>query len=117
MREISKPSIEVWTDEHCFITELLNHESQPEVSLARARVEPGVTTRLHQVAVFEWYVIETGHGLMRIGDEPPFSVGPADTIMIPKHTAQRISNVGSEDLCFLCVCTPRFVPECYTALE
>lgn len=113
----AKPAVEVWTDERCFITELLNSDSQPEVSIARTRVEPGVTTQLHQLSVFEWYVIESGQGLMRVGDETPFRVGPGDTVRIPKHAAQQITNTGRDDLVFLCVCAPKFSQECYTPLE
>lgn len=113
----TKPATEVWTAERCFITELLNNDSQPEVSLARTRVEPGVTTQLHQLSVFEWYIVESGNGCMRVGDEKPFSVNPGDTVTIPKHAPQQIANTGHEDLVFLCVCTPRFLPECYTSLE
>ena len=113
----TKPGVEVWTVERCYITELLNSDRQPEVSLARTRVEPGVTTQLHQLSVFEWYVIESGKGLMRVGDETPYSVGPGDTVAIPKHAAQQITNNGQEDLIFLCVCTPKFSLECYTSLE
>ena len=117
MTSKAKPGPEVWTDERCYITELLNSESQPEVSIARTRVEPGVTTQLHQLSVFEWYVIESGQGLMRVGDETPVSVGPGDTVTIPKHAPQQITNTGHEDLVFLCICTPRFSQECYTSLE
>ena len=113
----AKPGEEVWTVERCFITELLNCDSQPEVSIARTRVEPGVTTQLHHLSVFEWYVIETGQGLMRVGDATPFAVGPDDTVAIPKHAAQQVTNDGLEDLCFLCVCTPKFSQACYTSLE
>ena len=117
MTDKAKPAREIWTAERCYITELLNTAGQPEVSLARTRVEPGVTTQLHQLSVHEWYVIERGNGLMVVGDEAPFSVSPGDTVTIPKHTAQQITNSGPEDLCFLCVCTPRFSQECYTSLE
>ncbi|MGB5335786.1 MAG: cupin domain-containing protein [Woeseiaceae bacterium] len=117
MIDKAKPAMEVWTAERCYITELLNTASQPEVSVARSRVEPGVTTQLHQLAVHEWYVIESGCGMMVVGDEAPFAVGPGDTICIPKHSAQQITNSGSEDLCFLCVCTPKFSQDCYTSLE
>lgn len=113
----SKPRLEVWTVERCYITELLNSADQPEVSLARTRVEPGVTTQLHQLSVDEWYVIESGEGLMRVGDEPRVQVGPGDMVSIPKHTAQQITNSGRDDLLFLCVCAPRFSLECYTSLE
>jgi mannose-6-phosphate isomerase-like protein (cupin superfamily) len=113
----AKPQKEVWTAERCYIAELLNSASQPEVSLARTRVEPGVTTQLHQLSVAEWYVIESGQGLMRVGDEAPYPVGPGDTVSIPKHTPQQITNSGHEDLLFLCVCAPKFSQECYTSLE
>jgi len=113
----AKSHDEVWSTERCYITELLNSVDQPEVSLARTRVEPGVTTQLHRLSVFEWYVIEAGHGLMRVGDEAPFSVGPGDTVAIPKNTAQQITNSSQENLYFLCLCTPRFSRNCYTSLE
>lgn len=112
-----KPPVESWTAERCYITELINTADQPEVSLARARVEPGITTRLHQLSAYEWYIIERGHGLMRIGDEVPFAVGPGDTVAIPKDTPQQITNTGNEDLHFLCVCVPKFSPERYVSLE
>jgi mannose-6-phosphate isomerase-like protein (cupin superfamily) len=113
----AKPQEERWTAERCYIKELLNSDSQPEVSLARVRVEPGVTTQLHRLSVFEWYVIEAGHGLMHVGDEAPFPVGAGDTVAIAKNIAQRISNTGGKDLRFLCVCTPKFSQKCYTSLE
>lgn len=117
MAEKPKPGAETWTSERCFITELLNEESQPEVSIAHTRVEPGVTTQLHTLSVSEWYIIKTGQGLMRVGDTAPFAVAPGDTVTVPKLTAQQITNTGRDDLCFICVCTPRFSQECYTSLE
>ena len=113
----AKPQDEVWTTERCHITELLNSVDHPEVSLARTRVEPGVTTQLHRLAVFEWYLIEAGRGVMRVGDKAPFAVGPGDTVAIAKDTAQQITNSGEEGLCFVCLCTPRFSQKCYTSLE
>lgn len=117
MNSAAIPAVEVWTDERCFIAELLNDERYPEVSLARARVEPGITTKLHQLSAFECYVIECGQGLVRIGDEAPYAVGPGDTVVIPKNTPQQITNTSAEDLCFLCVCAPRFSQERYVSLE
>jgi len=117
MADKPKPGNEFWTSERCFITELMNDESQPEVSIAHTRVEPGVTTELHALSVSEWYIIKAGQGLMRVGDDAPFAVAPGDTVTIPKHAAQQITNTGHGDLCFLCVCTPRFSQECYTSHE
>jgi mannose-6-phosphate isomerase-like protein (cupin superfamily) len=108
---------EVWTTERCYITELMNHEASPEVSIARTRVEPDVHTQLHSLSVTEWYVIESGEGFMSVGDDEPFKVGPGDAITIPSGVSQRIHNYGDRDLIFLCVCAPRFHLDCYTSLE
>ncbi len=115
MRDKAKP--EIWTSERCFISELLNDSSYPEVSVARCRVEPGVTTQNHSLSVHEVYVIEQGNGLMMLGDQAPFTVAAGSVVTVPKHTAQSIRNTGIEDLTFLCVCAPRFSQECYTSLE
>ena len=115
MRDKAKP--EVWTSERCFISELLNDPSYPELSIARCRVEPGVTTQNHSLSVHEVYVIEDGDGVMMLGDQDPFPVGPGSVVTIPKHAPQCIRNTGDSDLVFLCVCTPRFSQECYTSLE
>lgn len=108
---------EVWTAERCYITELLNDAATPEVSLARCRVEPGVTTQWHRLSVAEWYVLEEGSGRMELGGAAPRHVGPGDVVAIPAGTAQRITNIGAADLVFQCVCLPRFTPSCYEALE
>ncbi len=115
MKQKAKP--EVWTTERCYITELINDESWPDFSIARTRVEPGVTTQLHALSVHEVYVIESGTGLMVVGDEAPFPVGPGEIVTIPKHRSQSIENAGTNDLLFLCICTPKFSQECYTSLE
>lgn len=117
MAKESKPAEELWTSERCYITELLNNSKWPSVSLARTRVEPGMTTEWHALSVIEWYVIESGHGLMRVGEADPCAVGPGDTVHIPTGCGQQISNTGDVDLLFLCVCTPRFTPACYSSLE
>ena len=112
-----KAKPEVWTEERCYITELINEPAWPEFSLARCRVEPGVTTQLHALSVHEIYLIRQGAGLMSVGDQEPFSVEPGDSVTIPKHVAQRITNTGNTDLVFDCVCSPRFFPACYASLE
>ena len=38
---------EFFTDEQCFITEYSNSANDPELSIARARVRPGITTQWH----------------------------------------------------------------------
>ena len=107
---------EFFTPERCFILELCNSDDD-EMSVARARVEPGVTTQLHRLnGVEERYLLVAGRGRMEVGEIAPREVGPGDVVLIPAGTPQRITNTGSEDLVFLCVCTPRFFPECYQAL-
>lgn len=108
---------EFLTRERLFITERLNDPAAAALSLADARVEPGVTTELHKLTVDEWYVIQSGSGLMEVGGENPFEVGPGDTVIIPAGTSQRISNTGESDLSFQCVCMPRFTEACYESLE
>jgi mannose-6-phosphate isomerase-like protein (cupin superfamily) len=108
---------ELWTSERCFIREQLNDPNVSDVSLARTRVEPGMTTELHRLTVKEWYVISHGVGLMEVGGESPFKIGSGDVVVIPENTSQRVSNTGNEDLVFLCICIPRFTPECYESLE
>lgn len=104
---------EYWTEERCFIREILNDPKVPQVSLAEARVEPGVTTALHKVSVAEWYLIRQGEGLMEIAGEAPFEVVAGNTVCIPPDTPQRITNTGRIDLRFDCICMPRFTPAVY----
>jgi len=112
------PGSEYATPERCHIMELSNSPDDPELSIARARVEPGVTTRWHRlVETAERYCIISGTGLVETGVLPAREVAPGDVVIIPPACRQRISNTGTEDLVFLAVCTPRFTPECYEDLE
>ena len=111
-------SSEYWTDERCFILELSNDGGDPAVSVARARVTPGVTTKRHRVAgTAERYVILQGTGEARIGDREPQAVVPGSVVRIPAGVEQSIANTGTDDLVFLCICTPRFEWPNYESLE
>ena len=98
---------EKWTGERCYIREILNDERVPETSLAECRVEAGMTTELHRLSVDEWYLIRQGDGLMEVGDDAPFPVGPGDSVAIPAGVAQRITSRGDIDLIFQCLCIPK----------
>ena len=103
------PGAEFYTPEQCYINELSNTPDDPEVSIAKARVAPRVTTRWHRlVATTERYVIIEGSGRVEVGSLPPQDVSAGDVVLIPPSCPQRITNLGQEDLIFLAICTPRF---------
>ena len=105
---------EFYTSEKCYITELSNTPDDPDVSIARAKVEPGVTTRWHRLkGTFERYYILNGTGRVEVGKLSPQEVKPGDIVLIPPMCRQRITNIGSEDLIFLAICTPRFSNDVY----
>jgi mannose-6-phosphate isomerase-like protein (cupin superfamily) len=109
---------EAWTAERCFILELSNSERDEMLSVARARVPAGVTTRWHRLHdVAERYVILQGTGLVEVGSLPTREVRPGDVVLIPPGCRQRIACVGSEELVFLALCTPRFRPEVYEDVD
>jgi mannose-6-phosphate isomerase-like protein (cupin superfamily) len=113
-----KEKEEFWFREGCFIIENLNTERDPGLSVARVRVPPGVTTAWHWLhGITERYVILSGAGIVELGDLPAAAVNPGDVVVIPPRIRQRIRNMGSEDLIFLAICTPRFQPESYEPLE
>jgi mannose-6-phosphate isomerase-like protein (cupin superfamily) len=112
------PHREILTPEGCHILELSNTTNDPAASIARARVAPGRTTRWHRVRkTVERYLILEGKGRAEVGSLPPREVNPGDVVLIPPDCRQRITNTGEQDLIFLCLCTPRFMPEAYEDLE
>lgn len=109
---------EYWFQEGCHILEVANDPDDPQVSIARARVEPGVTTQWHYLhETWERYLIIAGEGIAEIGDLAPAQVSAGDVVIIPPDTRQRIRNAGIQDLIFYAICSPRFTPECYRYLE
>lgn len=109
---------EFFTEEQCFISEISNDHNDENLSIARARVAPGVTTTWHLLKeVEERYLILSGSGLVEVGELDPATVMPGDVVRIPAEVRQRITNTGDIDLVFYALCTPRFRPECYVDLE
>lgn len=112
------PIDEFETPERCFITEQLNRETDPDLSIARARVDPDVTTAWHKLAdTDERYLIVSGTGRMELEGHEPADVVGGDIVCIPANAAQRITNTGTDDLIFFAICTPRFTPASYIELE
>ena len=104
--------------EGCHIIELSNSDDDPDVSIARARVEPGRTTRWHRLeGTVERYVITAGSGRVEVADLPPNDVGPGDVVLIPPGQRQRITNIGDDDLVFLAICSPRFTEAAYVDID
>ena len=70
------------------------------------------------MATVERYVILKGTGEVILGDTPPQRVKPFDVVLIVAGQPQAIRNLSSsEDLEFLCICTPGFRQENFMMLE
>lgn len=109
---------EYQSDERCYITELSNVPEEADLSIAQARVLPGITTAWHYLdGITERYVITSGTAEVEVGDEPPTGVSVGDVVTIPSGVRQRITNLSDQDLTFLCICTPRFEWRYYHRLE
>lgn len=77
-----------------------------------------MTTAWHCLnGVDERYLIIEGQAEAEIGELAPAALSPGDVVHIPAGARQRIVNTGDADLIFYAICSPRFTPECYVALE
>ncbi len=111
-------SREYFFKEGCHIIEVSNSEQDPALSIARARLEPGKTTAWHRLnGCQERYVILAGSGIVEVGDHESQQVSTGDVVFIPAGMRQRIYNDQTSDLLFLALCTPRFEPRYYEAVE
>jgi mannose-6-phosphate isomerase-like protein (cupin superfamily) len=118
--EFMKPAIvkkdikkEFFIEEQCFIIDS-SDPSDKVMSIAIARVEPGVTTVFHYLdGIDERYLMISGKGLMEVGDLPPQKIKSGDVVYIPAGTRQRITNADRDDLLFYCICTPPFEEKRY----
>ena len=109
---------EYYFDEGCFILELSNSSADQDVSIARARVKPGVTTKLHRLkGVVERYVVLSGVAIVEVAEDGLQQVSAGDVVIIPSLCPQRITNIGTEDLVFLAICTPRFTEKVYENID
>ncbi len=106
---------EYLTPERCYIFENCGISTgDRKVSIAHARVEPGVSTKIHHLdRVQEIYLITQGKGKVQIGDVEPSEVSEGDVVIIPPGALQKITNNGNCDLIFYCICTPAFTEACY----
>lgn len=106
---------EIPTAERVLIAE---NYSAEDVSVAQARIKPGITTMAHHLdGVNEMYIITSGTGQVDVGNLESTTVTKGDLVVIPAGVSQRISNIGKTDLVFYCICTPRFTASCYNSEE
>jgi mannose-6-phosphate isomerase-like protein (cupin superfamily) len=109
---------EYHTDELCYINELSNSPNDPDVSIARARLEAGITTRWHRLhGIAERYIVIEGQALVEVGELAPQEIKCGDAALIPPDCRQRITNIGNGDLIFLAICSPRFQQTAYEDIE
>ena len=77
-------------------------------SLAEATVPPGGTTTEHYHRVTEeLYLVTSGRGRLRIGEEER-DVAAGDCAVIPPGARHTIRNTGDEPLRIVCACAPAY---------
>jgi mannose-6-phosphate isomerase-like protein (cupin superfamily) len=114
----SDESDEFYTEERCHILELYNTLEDRTQSIARARVEPRVTTAWHRLNnTTETILVLSGNGTIELGEEEAKAIIKGNVVRIPANCPQRVLNTGDEDLIFLCYCSPAFGDQCYEDLE
>lgn len=102
----------------CYILEMSNDATDPDVSIARARIGVGQTTQWYMMkGTVKRYVILEGEGEVSVGHDLIQKVKVGDVVIIPPETKQRIRNTGTSELLFLAVCSPRFQIANCTSLE
>lgn len=96
----------------CLLAEVIhpqNDGTSRGLSLARARLAPGQSTRPHRLDFLEIYYFLAGRGVMHLAGEKA-AVEPDDCVYLPPGQVQWLQNTGQEDLVFLCVCHPAYDP-------
>lgn len=107
---------EILTPEGCYLYENYGiSQGDSKVSIARARVKSGVTTKPHRLeGIQEIYLITKGKGVVNIEGLNQAEVEEGDSVIIPPGKSQQITNKSKTDLVFYCICTPSFKQECYS---
>ena len=95
-------------DEGAKIKQYFNpHNTQNGInySIAQFSLEVGGKTKLHKIKSSEIYYILEGKGKLKI-DEQIFNLKINDSAYVPPNSKQSIENIGSVELCFLCIVEP-----------
>ena len=88
----------------------LNEDVSTRYSLAHATVKPGEITHEHRLKSSEVYYILQGEGEMYVDYEKE-KVHSGQVIYIPPNSVQRIKNIGTCKLVFLCIVDPAWRAE------
>jgi mannose-6-phosphate isomerase-like protein (cupin superfamily) len=108
IRDISR-SQESIAGDNCLLKELFNPLKDLELdlrySLAVGRIQMGGETYLHRLKSSEVYFLLKGTAEVYIDDEVGV-VGAGQAFYVPPGSAQRVKNVGSEELLFACIVDP-----------
>jgi mannose-6-phosphate isomerase-like protein (cupin superfamily) len=99
--------------DNTILREILHPDKQKidlRYSFAHAVVKPGLTTYLHSLKTSEIYYILEGSGEMLIDDEKAI-LNIGDTVYIPSNAKQCITNIGDDDLKFICIVDPAWRKE------
>jgi len=103
-----QPLMEYFTHEKFYVTEWWNNEEDPALSVARMRVEPGITTRPYRLhGITERYLFLSGRAIVEI-DGVSREVGPGEGILIKSGAKRSVRNIGKRDVGLLAICRPRF---------
>lgn len=110
---------EIVAGDNTILRELLNPQKEDisiRYSLAHARLKPGQKSLGHRLKSSEVYYILEGQGEMHIDDEKE-NVSKGQAIYIPPNAVQKIKNIGTTDLSFLCIVDPAWKPEDEEVIE
>ncbi|NQV31645.1 MAG: cupin domain-containing protein [Phycisphaeraceae bacterium] len=105
--------VEFTAGDHCLLREMIHPDKQNlalRYSLAHATVPAGKSTTPHRLSTSEVYYILQGQGRMHIDDEIS-DVTVSDTVYIPPHAVQYITNTGEDKLTFVCIVDPAWKDE------
>ncbi len=107
IRDISR-SQEIVAGDGCLLKELFNplkDELELGYSFAVGRVQLGGETYLHRLKNSEVYFVLKGTAEVYVNDESGV-VSAGQAIYIPPGAPQRVKNVGSDELLFICIVDP-----------
>lgn len=109
-KQISEPLV---TPSGEIISELIGKASgdQPNHSLAYIVIPSGKssTPHYHKISQETYFILE-GEGQMSV-DQEEFVIRPGQACYIEPEEIHQISNQGENDLVFLAICVPPWVPE------